>query len=414
MFKWIYNTYIKASEEIDSKLLLIHQSIYFIGMFFETLWGLYIKNYTADAQFDDLRVRVLMSFFLFALLITSFKKNFYNKHYKWLTLFLIISYNIQRYYILSLNPSGWNSIIDCYTMSIMATMVAPTLPILYTVIIGLFIPTLFFPAHDYNLSFNVITVLPLVGAFKWSDFKNQIELKKAQERLKKTSILTGAKTFIGTISHDINNSLQKINLLNSLYLETKDQNALSLIHEKIGTEISKTAQIIINFKDVISDQAPNEQFLLSSTIIQNALLVYNEKLDSYKIKLHFPIDDFYIYGDERILRNIMQPIIKNAMDEVQNLIDVIPEISFFVKEDNLYHYLMISNNGSKIEPTISDKIFEPFFTTKAKGSGMGLGLSIAKDIATKNNIDLYYDKSYDLTTFVLKIKKVSNPKIKVS
>jgi signal transduction histidine kinase len=41
----------------------------------------------------------------------------------------------------------------------------------------------------------------------------------------------------------------------------------------------------------------------------------------------------------------------------------------------------ISDNGDGISEGIRDRIFEPFFTTRLGQSGIGLGLSIAQNIA---------------------------------
>lgn len=411
MITKIKQFFLSTPEELDPKLLLIHRSIFIIGSLFEPLWGLYIKYYTPGGdQSDDLRVRFLMSFILICLSIVTFNKQIYPKHFKWLSLLLIISFNIQRYYLLSLDANSWNSIIDCYTMAILSVLITPTLSILYVTFFILLIPSIFFPEHDYNLLSNLITMIPLVSSFKWSDFKNRIALKKAQEKLKESSIISGAKTFIGTISHDINNSLQKITLLNSLSLHTKDQKAIEKIHNQIEQELSKTAQIIINFKEIINDSPPVESLQSVQSLIEKSVLLYKEKLDVYKINLQVVVANQTIFCDERIFKNIFQPILKNAIDALQekDISNKVITCSIVQDENNDFLLLKIENNCGSISQEIAQKMFEPFFTTKEKGSGLGLGLSIARDIAHKHNMDILFNESTEnSTSFFIRFLKPS-------
>lgn len=48
-------------------------------------------------------------------------------------------------------------------------------------------------------------------------------------------------------------------------------------------------------------------------------------------------------------------------------------------------YIQISDNGSGIPDTISDKLFTPFFTTKTVGKGTGLGLAISYQIISEKH-----------------------------
>jgi signal transduction histidine kinase len=47
--------------------------------------------------------------------------------------------------------------------------------------------------------------------------------------------------------------------------------------------------------------------------------------------------------------------------------------------------ILISDNGSGMEPDVLDKIFDPFFSTKPIGSGTGLGLSISYSIVVEKH-----------------------------
>jgi two-component system NtrC family sensor kinase len=53
--------------------------------------------------------------------------------------------------------------------------------------------------------------------------------------------------------------------------------------------------------------------------------------------------------------------------------------------------VLISDDGSGIEPDVLPHIFEPFFTTKPVGKGMGLGLTSAYAIVSNHHGKIYVD-----------------------
>ena len=62
-----------------------------------------------------------------------------------------------------------------------------------------------------------------------------------------------------------------------------------------------------------------------------------------------------------------------------------PEISVETKKTNDTVTINVTDNGSGIPATLTEKIFQPFFTTKPTGSGTGLGLSLSYDIIKAHN-----------------------------
>ena len=72
--------------------------------------------------------------------------------------------------------------------------------------------------------------------------------------------------------------------------------------------------------------------------------------------------------------------------------------------------LRISDTGPGIPAAVRPKIFEPFFTTKDIGKGLGLGLSICREIAVAHGGTLEIDDSYQGgACFVLTLPLPSRP-----
>src|SRR5208282_5953331 len=55
-----------------------------------------------------------------------------------------------------------------------------------------------------------------------------------------------------------------------------------------------------------------------------------------------------------------------------------------------YVEIVISDNGSGIDPVIQERVFDPFFTTKPPGKGTGLGLSISYGVVRAHGGDISF------------------------
>ena len=69
-------------------------------------------------------------------------------------------------------------------------------------------------------------------------------------------------------------------------------------------------------------------------------------------------------------------LINNAADAISNG----GEIKVNIEKRSYTITLTVEDNGSGIDPEITDQIFHPFFTTKKDDKGTGLGLYIVKNI----------------------------------
>lgn len=80
-----------------------------------------------------------------------------------------------------------------------------------------------------------------------------------------------------------------------------------------------------------------------------------------------------------LLKNAAQAVWENRNHSAR------PMIKIGVKQGEKSLSLTVEDNGPGMDKDIKKRIFEPFFTTKSKGSGTGLGLSVAYYIVTRNH-----------------------------
>jgi signal transduction histidine kinase len=135
--------------------------------------------------------------------------------------------------------------------------------------------------------------------------------------------------------------------------------------------------------------------------IRRILSSFGEQISAQNIKVEAEFDE-----------NI--PVILNVdveqifMNIIKNAIQAMPDGgTLSVKAKMLSAELVevrFSDTGSGIPDEIRETIFEPFFTTKSIGQGVGLGLSISREIAESyhGSIDVE-SKLGEGTTFIVKL-----------
>ena len=105
--------------------------------------------------------------------------------------------------------------------------------------------------------------------------------------------------------------------------------------------------------------------------------------------------DLLIYIDESQIMQVLNNLIKNAVQAEANSIRISAELN---SEDRTI--ISVTNNGKPVPLHQHDEIFVPFYTTKPNGTGIGLSLS--RQIMTKHNGMLSLTQSDEkTTTFVM-------------
>ncbi len=165
----------------------------------------------------------------------------------------------------------------------------------------------------------------------------------------------------------------------------------------IATEFSNFAQI---------PKAKNEVFNLIE-VVRNVCSLFEPNPN-----LHFTLkmnnlSEVRIFADKEQFSRALLNLIKNG-------IQAIPpkrkgEIRITVQTDESAAPLTISDNGAGISDEAQDNLFQPNFTTKT--SGMGLGLSIVKNIVDNFGGKIWYTTQLNEgTTFNIEIPLFKNDK----
>ena len=111
------------------------------------------------------------------------------------------------------------------------------------------------------------------------------------------------------------------------------------------------------------------------------------------------INKLEILFDRTNLIRIINNLVKNSIQATNEISN--PKIVVNVKKTTKHAIIEIKDNGVGIPSDLKEKIFEPNFTTKTKG--MGLGLSIIKNLITNYKGDISFNSKKGETVFIIKL-----------
>ncbi len=205
------------------------------------------------------------------------------------------------------------------------------------------------------------------------------ELKKAQAELLRKERMAVLGQLIATIAHEVRNPLGTVS--NSLFsikdaTENNDQSRLDRAFTLAELNIDRCNTIITELLDYASSHELKKQ----STDIDLWLL---NMLDELSIPENVGLSTDLVSGatieiDRELLRRTVVNVLNNAFHAVSNDDKKEKRVKVESRIDENNIVIIFSDNGCGMSEETRLKALEPLFSTK--GFGVGLGLSIVKDL----------------------------------
>jgi len=220
--------------------------------------------------------------------------------------------------------------------------------------------------------------------------KAEEALKAAQEELIQAAKLATLGQMSAGINHELNQPITSI----SAFAENARQFLQKQKYETVDGNLKEIHQLCQRMAGIVKQfkmfARKSEGSLVQVDLVQSVkgavemMRVALEKQHT-EIQLSLPDNPVPVLGDMVRIEQVIVNLISNAM---QAMIDNPPDqphtLFIFLLEDDSYINLSVSDNGPGL-PKEMEKIFEPFYTTKSMSQGLGLGLSISRQIADTLN-----------------------------
>jgi PAS domain S-box-containing protein len=221
-------------------------------------------------------------------------------------------------------------------------------------------------------------------------------MKRVEKRLRQTQKRESLGTLAGGIAHDFNNILAGM----------LGYTQLAMLALPEGTELYANLENIMRagrrgrdlIKQILSFTRPQTTLtepILVRPIIKEIVKLLRATLPStIEIRQVLKVDPVYVMADATKIHQVLTNLCTNAGYAMQadggvlelktDLVKIGPgAVGFdFNLRPGKYLKITVSDMGCGIAPEILDKIFEPYFTTKPHGQGSGLGLAVARGIAS--------------------------------
>lgn len=217
------------------------------------------------------------------------------------------------------------------------------------------------------------------------------ELARSTEKLLLSERESAWRDIARQIAHEIKNPLTPMKLNIQYLLKQKKekgyipeellQNTMRILLEQIES-LSSIASAFSTFARMPS---PNLEDFDVVEEIKKAIHLFSNSETTIKFIDH-QIKECIISGDKEYIQRIMNNLLTNAIQAVPP--DRTKDISVNIQINQDKLLIAVSDNGIGINDEIAPNIFKPSFTTKS--SGMGMGLSLVKNMVEMMHGRIYF------------------------
>lgn len=218
-------------------------------------------------------------------------------------------------------------------------------------------------------------------------------LNEKQKKLIESERRAAIGEIAAGVSHELNNPVGIIYGFAERLLQKEDTDSpRKKMLEQIYTESERCKSLLKEFLDFAKPIALNLMHVSINDLIKEVTHMFSmrEENKDIRITLTLPENNYEIIADIYRLKQVFINLLINAIDAVKGKENREIAIGLQILEE--YCHITIRDNGQGIKEDELDKIFKPFYSTKHKG--IGLGLSISKDIIEKHKGKISVESEY--------------------
>ena len=210
--------------------------------------------------------------------------------------------------------------------------------------------------------------------------RNLTEERKVADHLGRTEKLAAIGELVAGVAHELNNPLTGISTFAQLLLEDKLQGEQFESVSLIKREADRAIGVIRDLLLFARKTEAREVAVDINTIVKHTVRLRALASRSSGIEVHMHLDQSnpQVRGDEQKLQQVLLNLLVNAESAMRAA--KVRHLTITTRHKKGMVYIVVSDTGHGMTPSISERVFEPFFTTKPPGEGTGLGLSVSYGI----------------------------------
>ncbi|HMI42966.1 MAG TPA: ATP-binding protein, partial [Gemmatimonadaceae bacterium] len=232
--------------------------------------------------------------------------------------------------------------------------------------------------------------------------RNLTEERKVADHLGRTEKLAAIGELVAGVAHELNNPLTGISTFAQLLLEDKLQGeqfeSVSLIKREADRAIGVIRDLLLFARKAEArDVAVDINTIVKHTVRLRALA---SRSSGIEVHMHLDQSNPQVRGDEQKLQQVLLNLLVNAESAMRAA--TVRHLTITTRHKKGMVYIVVSDTGHGMTPSISERVFEPFFTTKPPGEGTGLGLSVSYGIIQAHDGTISVESTPDVgATFTI-------------
>jgi signal transduction histidine kinase len=198
---------------------------------------------------------------------------------------------------------------------------------------------------------------------------------------------------VNSTAHDINNLLGAILSYAELVEMAGDlPGETARMVGQIGVAAKRCGALVQFLTDIARREQPDRSMLDIAPFVGHALDLRRHDFRVAQVRLEFDEagGDRTIMAHAQKLQMALLYLLANALEAVADSKGAKVRVTLATQTDSVA--ISIWNSGPPVPEADRERIFEPFFTTKGTGH-LGLGLTLARNIACEHNGGLTYDET---------------------
>jgi len=238
------------------------------------------------------------------------------------------------------------------------------------------------------------------------------ELTTSAELLAKSEREGAWREMAKQIAHEIKNPLTPMKLsMQLLYRSWKDNDPnfgvrMEKVSNTIIEQIDRLSSIATGFSSFAKMPKAENRKVDIAQIVKNCVHLFES---TEKIAITYEIYNskyFWIYADDKQMSQVFINLIKNGTQAfTKKHTNCFVKLSVYANQTKVT--VRVEDNGVGIPDALKEKLFRPNFTTKT--SGMGMGLSIVKNIVENANGRIWFVTEYGKgTTFFVELPLIDD------
>ena len=231
------------------------------------------------------------------------------------------------------------------------------------------------------------------------------DLEKSAEKLAKTEREQAWQEMAKQVAHEIKNPLtpMRLSIQNFQRRYEKSSNEINKINvDEFSNLLIEQIDVMSNVATAFSDFATLPKAKLKPCNIVEVTRRATEIFEYENIIFNSNADKVIYPLDRTQWIRVMTNLIQNGLQSVNS--NKKAKININMKNHSDKISILVSDNGSGVDPNLKNKIFEPMFTTKTKGMGLGLGI-VKKIIEIHEGRISYKSENKTGTIFTIELPK---------